>query len=77
MVIIIKINIYSSIWPKHTSGDEPQFISRKIPVPIVILAVYFEKEPVPYSDADWSASYIITTPGFIENLKILIYNRMV
>jgi len=63
VIIIIKIikDIWYSIWPKHTSGNEPQFISKNIPVPIVTLAVYFEKEPVPYRDADWSASYIIIT----------------
>jgi len=72
IIIIIKIikNIWYSIWPKHTSGNEPQFISRNIPVPIVTLAVYFEKEPVPYSDADWSASYIIK----ILWVLLIIYN---
>lgn len=53
-------NEMHSILPKHTSGDEPQLISKNIPVPIVTLAVYFEHDPVPYNEADWSASYVIT-----------------
>lgn len=27
---------------------------------MVTLAVYFEKEPVPYKEADWSATYTIS-----------------